>query len=89
MDVALLLVLADQMGTCASQSRHHDAKQAHLGILAAACRSGPAAWGQAASAQTAGPDQLSTSKSGDRLRSGRSVSQIGLTTWLRTQLLCT
>ena len=33
MDVALLLVLADQLGTCASQPRHHDAKQAHLGMF--------------------------------------------------------
>ena len=32
MDVALLLVLAYQLGTCASQARHHDAKQAHLGM---------------------------------------------------------
>eukprot|EP01052_Picozoa_sp_SAG31_P025087 SAG31_NODE_2178_length_6250_cov_2.498456_2_plen_104_part_00 len=30
MDVALLLVLVDQMGTCASRPRHHDVKQAHL-----------------------------------------------------------
>ena len=33
MDVALLLVLADQLGTGASQPRHHDAKQAHLGMF--------------------------------------------------------
>ena len=30
MDVALLLVLVDQMGTCASQPRHHDTKQDRL-----------------------------------------------------------
>ena len=33
MDVALLLVLADQLGTGASQARHHDTKQAHLGMF--------------------------------------------------------
>ena len=33
MDVELLLVLVHQMGTCASQPRHHDVKQAHLGMF--------------------------------------------------------
>ena len=33
MDVAMLLVLVNQMGTCASRPRHHDVKQAHLGMF--------------------------------------------------------
>eukprot|EP01052_Picozoa_sp_SAG31_P040298 SAG31_NODE_5802_length_2322_cov_2.772380_2_plen_140_part_00 len=33
MDVALLLVLVHQMGACASRPRHHDVKQAHLGMF--------------------------------------------------------